>query len=120
MLDFARTAAFWRIVSALFFASAVSLLLLGCASAMPAFKADLEDIAADQATAIKAAEEGDSVRAAISGLLALAGSVAYAIGSKRKYDKAPFEGTVGGEKVLVTEDEIVRAVALAKSEGKVV
>lgn len=120
MLDFARTSAFWKVASALFFAASLTLLLTGCASALPAFQSDLEDIRTDQNMAMESAAEGDWIRASISGLLALAGSVTYAIGAKKKYDKAPFEGEVGGEKMLVTEDEIVKAVALAKRDGKIV
>lgn len=120
MFDLLRSVNFWRWMSALFFVSSVGLLLMGCSSVVPAFQADIEDIQKDQAASAEAAAEGDWVRATISGLLALAGSVTYAVSRNKKYDKAPFEGEVGGEKVLVTEDEIVKAVALAKSEGKIV
>lgn len=120
MTDAFRSPTLWRAISAIFFVSAIATLMIGCSSMLPAFQSDLEDIRTDQNMAMESASEGDWIRASISGLLALAGSVTYAIGQKKKYDKAPFEGEVGGKKVLVSEDEIVKAVALAKSEGKVV
>lgn len=119
MLDFIRTASFWRWASAAFFVAAISLLLIGCSSMVPAFQADLEDIQKDQAASAEAAAEGDWVRATISGLLALAGSVTYAVSRQKKYDRAPFEGKVGDEMVKVTEDEMVKAVMAAKSDGKI-
>lgn len=110
---------FWRVLSVALFAGAIIVFLSACSAITPAFQSDLEDIEADQAAGLKAAEEGDWMRASISGLLALAGSVTYAVGRQKRYDRAPFEGEVGGETVKVTEDELVKAVALAKKDGRI-
>jgi hypothetical protein len=120
MFEFARSVNFWRVTSACFFVAAIGVLFIGCSSIVPAFQSDIETVRADQAASAEAAEKGDFIRATLSGLLALAGSASYAVSRQRRYDKAPFEGTVGGETVKVTEDEVVKAVALAKSEGKIV
>lgn len=111
--------AFWKALAVVLFTGAIAVFLAACSSAIPAFQADIEDIRQDQAASAEAAAEGDWIRASISGLLALAGSVVYAVGRHKKYDRAPFEGTVGGEKVEVTEDELVKAVVLAKKDGRI-
>lgn len=89
--------------------AAAALTLWGC-SALPVTQGTLDDVKADQDAAAAAAENGNVVRTVVSGLLALLGSVSVAVGSLKRHDAKPFQGTVNGRTVSATEDEIVAVV----------
>lgn len=105
----------WFALAAILVAAGV---IAGC-SAMPVLQGNLEDVQADQQAQMEAAESGNLLRTILFTLSAAAGSIGVAVSRQRRYDAAPFEGDVGGRKVAVTEDELVKTVEAARAEGKI-
>lgn len=90
----------------------------GLRAILPASQGNIDDVRADQEISAQAAEDGNTLRTALSGLSALAGSILVSMGLVRRKDNQPFSGVVNGRTVTATEDELVSVVEAVREGGK--